>query len=128
MQATTIVIVDDEELIRDVACAILKGRGYKVLTAENGEGALALMRENSAGICLMVLDPGIRGLDPWNLVPSLLAMNPDLAIVVSSGSHPEYALREFDLNCISGYIQKPYTASRLRDGVDLALCSRSIAA
>jgi len=122
------VVVDDEELVRDVACAILKDRGYKVLTAENGEGAIALMRENSAEICLMVLDPGIRGLAPWNLVPALLAMNPDLAIVVSSGSLPEYALSEFDLNNIAGFIQKPYTAARLRDGVALALRVCSIAA
>jgi DNA-binding NtrC family response regulator len=124
----TILVVDDEEIVRDVARAILRSSGYNVLLAESGETATALMREHAHKICLMLLDASMTGWSARSTVESLLTINPALAIVVSSGFSPEEALKHFDLDLVSGFVQKPYTASRLRDAVGLALQSRRLAA
>jgi len=124
----TILVVDDEEIVRDVARAILRSSGYAVLLAESGDAAMALMREHAHKICLMLLDASMTGWSARSTVASLLTINRDLAIVVSSGFSPEEALRHFDPDRLSGFVQKPYTASRLRDAVGLALQSRRLAA
>ena len=126
--SSTILVVDDEPLVRDVACAILKRHGYRVLTVASGKAAVAAMRENGAEIDLILLDPGITVPEPRLLVRSLLAMNPDTVIVISSGYLCEYSLLQFDPGSIAGYVQKPYTAARLRDGVGSVLRSWRTAA
>ncbi|MGA2715317.1 MAG: response regulator [Bryobacteraceae bacterium] len=124
----TILVVDDEEIVRDVARAILRSSGYRVLLAESGEAAMALMREHAHKICLMLLDASMTGWSARSTVASLRSLSPDLAIVVSSGFSSEEALRHFDPDRVSGFVQKPYTASRLRDAVSLVLQTRRMAA
>jgi CheY-like chemotaxis protein len=124
----TILVVDNEEIVRDVARAILRSRGYDVLLAESGDAAIALIRENADEICLILLDAGLTGWSARNAAAALLAINPHLAVVVSSGSLPEEALQHFDPYRVSGFVQKPYTASRLSDAVSLALQTRRMAA
>ncbi len=124
----TILVVDDEEIVRDVARAILRSRGYKVLLAESGAAAMSLMREHADEIRLILLDAGMTRWSARNAAASLLAINPLLAVVVCSGSSPEEALQHFDPYRISGFLQKPYTASRLSDAVGLALQTRRLAA
>ncbi len=113
----TILVVDDEEVVLNVARDILNHYGYRALLAHNSAAASAQMQAN-ADICLVLLD---AGMPPF-------AINTELPIVVLSGSPPEEALRHFDRNRISGFLRKPYTASRLRDAVALALRPRRLAA
>ena len=124
----TVLVVDDEEIVRDVARAILKTRGYNVLVAGSGDAAIALTRVYADEICLILLDASIAGWSGRNTAASLVASNPHLPIIVSSGFAPDEALQHFDPGRMSGFLQKPYTASRLRDAVSLALQTRSMAA
>lgn len=124
----TILVVDDEEIIRDVASAILKSHGYNVLLAASGEGAMAVMREHAHEICLIVLDAGMTGWSGQRTISSLLSISPHLTVIVSSGFSREEVLARFDTDRVSGFVQKPYTASRLRDAVGVALQTRRKAA
>lgn len=124
----TILVVDDEEIVRDVARAILKTRRYDVLVAGSGDAAIALMGQHAGEICLMLLDASIAGWSGRNSAASLLCINPHLPVIVSSGFSPDEALTHFEVGRVSGFLQKPYTASRLRDAVSLALETRSMAA
>jgi DNA-binding NtrC family response regulator len=124
----TILVVDDEEIVRDVARAILKSRGYHVLVAGSSEAAMALMRAHADEIGLILVDAGMTGWYGRNTAASLLAINPRLIVIVSSGFSREEVLEYFKAERVSGFVQKPYTASRLRDAVSLALETRSMAA
>ena len=112
-------MVDEEKIVRDVAGAILREGGYTVLSAGSG---------NAAEISLAVLDANLSGLSAERTLAALLALRPDLAVVVSSGSLPDDALHPFDLGRVSDFVQKPYTSSRLRKAVDSALRSHPLAA
>ena len=77
-----ILVVDDEDAIRNALARFLTRRGYEVRMAASGEEALARLKES--GIALMLLDvrmPGMSGLD---VVPEALHVNPDVAIVMLS--------------------------------------------
>jgi two-component system, cell cycle sensor histidine kinase and response regulator CckA len=124
----TILVVDDEEIVRDVARAILKTRGYNVLVAGSGDLAMTLMRGNAHEICLMLLDASIAGWSGRNSAASLLGINPHLPVIVSSGFSPGEALQHLHAGRVLPFLQKPYTASQLRDAVSLALETRSMAA
>jgi two-component system cell cycle sensor histidine kinase/response regulator CckA len=124
----TILVVDDEEIVRDVARAILKTRGYDVLVAGSGDMAMALMRAHAHEICLMLLDASIAGWSGRNSAASLLGINPHLPVIISSGFSPDEAFQHLDADRMLPFLQKPYTASRLRDAVSLALETRSMAA
>jgi two-component system cell cycle sensor histidine kinase/response regulator CckA len=126
--ARTILVVDDEEIVRDVARAILKTRGYDVLVAGSGDLAMAFMRAHAHEICLMLLDASIAGWSGRNSAVSLLGINPHLPVIVSSGFSHDEAFQQLDADRVLPFLQKPYTASRLRDAVSLALETRSMAA
>ena len=113
-----VLIVDDEELVRNVARDILTHYGYATLLAEGTETAAALMESHGAGISLVLLDAGVPR----------FAIDPRVPLIVSSGMPAAQALRDFDPEHVVGYLSKPYTAARLRDAVGLALQSRRLAA
>lgn len=124
----TILVVDDEEIVCNVARAILQGRGYYILVAGSGDAASALMAEFADEICLMLLDASIAGWSGRNSAASLLGINPHLPVIVCSGFSPDEALQHLDADRGLPFLQKPYTASRLRDAVSRALETRSMAA
>jgi two-component system, cell cycle sensor histidine kinase and response regulator CckA len=117
----TVLVVDDEEIVLDIAGAILRESGYTVLTAGSGEAAIEIARAKGAEISLAIIDPGLPGLNGPGTFAALLALQPGLALVVSSGSLPGRALDAFDIARVSDFVPKPYTASRLRKAVDSAL-------
>jgi DNA-binding NtrC family response regulator len=121
-----ILVVDDEETVRNVAREILKTGGYEALAAGTEETAVALLRENRDAIELVLLDAGMMQSRNRNIVASLLEISPEVVIVVSSGCAAEDALRQFGPGRAPGFLQKPYTASCLRDAVGLALRDRTI--
>jgi len=89
--AGRILLVEDEDRVRDIAARLLRGRGYEVIEARDGEEALALARDNAGRIDLMISDVSMPGVDG----PALLkAARPYLAaapVMFISG----YAQSEF---------------------------------
>jgi DNA-binding NtrC family response regulator len=124
----TILVVDEEKIVRDVACAILSKGGYDVMQAESGEAALEIARNNPRQISLVVLDPDIPGANAKRTFTELLAIWPELALVLCSGYPPSDAVQSFGASRISDFVQKPYTSSRLRSAVDTALMPHACAA
>ncbi len=124
----TILVVDEEKVVRDVACAILTKGGYDVMQAESGEAALEIARNHPRQISLVVLDPDVRGANAKRSFTELLAMRPALALVLCSGYPPSDAARSFGTSRVSDFVQKPYTSSRLRSAVESALMPHACAA
>ncbi|HMK28565.1 MAG TPA: response regulator [Terriglobales bacterium] len=109
----TILLVEDEGFVRNVACEILQSAGYDVITAKSGAEALQLYRERGGQVSLLVTDvvmPGMNGLD---LAEQLSAMQPGLKTIYMSGYTDNAVLRQDVEEAGIGYLQKPFTPDAL---------------
>ncbi|KAA3658414.1 MAG: PAS domain-containing sensor histidine kinase, partial [Chloroflexi bacterium] len=108
-----ILVIDDEESVREAVSDILIGEGLEVITAANGEEGLALYVEHQAEIQLVLLDLSMPGLSGAETAVKLQQMNPDVLILLSSGYHQSEVAHKFTNLKVAGFLQKPYDATRL---------------
>jgi DNA-binding NtrC family response regulator len=102
-----VLLVEDEELIRDGVAELLTEEGLEVVRCASGEDALVAFAEDPEGFDAAVVDHGLPGMDGCTLIGILLESRPDLACVLASG----YAAttRFQDLQRIGvAFFQKPY--------------------
>ena len=104
----TILLVDDEETIRFLGTQILEEVGYTVLTADDGESALQLYREEYPKISLVILDLIMPGMGGKRCLVDLLKVNPEAMVVIASGYSPDGPTREILNNGAKGFVSKPY--------------------
>jgi two-component system cell cycle sensor histidine kinase/response regulator CckA len=122
----TILVVEDEDSVRAVACRVLRGAGYVVLEAPNADSALEIARAHGSPLDLLFTDvvmPGGNGLD---LAERLVTDQPFLHVLYASGYADDVAIGKHERACGWQYLAKPYSASDLlrevqrmlgRDGV-----------
>jgi PAS domain S-box-containing protein len=109
----TVLFVDDEEVIRELAEGALTGLGYEVLVAASGAEAIEVFRSKAGRISMVVLDLSMPGMSGQETLPHLRLIRPDVKVVVSSGYSEAEALGLFRGARVSGFIQKPYTVQDL---------------
>jgi len=117
----TILVVDDEPELRKLAGAILESSGYSVLFARNGREAVEIFRQNTPGIAAVLLDmtmPVMGGNEAFGLIREL---QPGVPIIVSSGYAEVSAREELGSGKIAGFIQKPYTLTKLVQCIQAAM-------
>jgi two-component system, cell cycle sensor histidine kinase and response regulator CckA len=113
----TVLVVDDEAIVRSTARAALESLGCRVLLAEDGARAIAVYRENGAAIDLVILDMTMPGLGGEETMRGLREIHEDAAILLSSGFSETEALRRFGHHGLAGFLQKPYTLRTLAEKV-----------
>jgi len=119
----TVLIVEDEATLREMARDILADCGYRILEASTGKEALEVWRKSAAEIDLlltdMVMPEGVSGV---NLAEWLLADRPDLKIIFTSGYSSTEVGEELLMRSHTRFLQKPYThlalAKTVRDCLD----------
>jgi signal transduction histidine kinase/CheY-like chemotaxis protein len=117
----TVLVVDDEEVVRDVAKHTLERYGYQVLLANSGLAAIDVFKRHPGEITLVVLDLSMPGMGGDEALPELRRIRPNVRVVVSSGYSEAEMMRLFAGQRISGLIQKPFTSTRLAEKVKIAL-------
>jgi len=116
----TILLVEDEEAVRQVTRHVLESAGYLVLEASGPEQAMALFRRVEGAINLLLTDIVMPGMDGAELAARLQAMRSNLTTVFMSGY--SNAARGFrDASSPAAYLQKPFTRSMLLSKVAEAL-------
>lgn len=114
----TILLVDDEEAVRELAADLLEVSGYRVLQAVDGPSALRVAKAEREGIALLLTDVVMPGMSGWDLADLLVRSSPDLKVLYMSG----YAAwlpawveqgREF--------VPKPFTSETLMEKVRVLL-------
>jgi signal transduction histidine kinase/HAMP domain-containing protein/ActR/RegA family two-component response regulator len=118
----TILVVEDEELLRDMAHLILQDCGYRVLEAGSGAEALKIWESHSGGIDLVLTDvvmPG--GMSGRELAVKLMATHPRLKIIFTSGYNVEDSNTDFFRRGGAMFLQKPYTRPKLAEAVRVSL-------
>ncbi len=117
----TVLVVDDEQVVREMAKAGLEHQGYEVLVAESGPAAIEMVRSQGPRIRLVVLDHSMPGMTGEETLRRLREIQPDLDVIVSSGYSETETLRQFQGVRLAAFIQKPYTSHELSRAVKLAL-------
>jgi signal transduction histidine kinase len=116
----TILLVEDEPAVRDVALRILAGRGYQVLEARDGQEALELVERGTGPIDLVVTDVVMPRMSGAELEARLRAIRPGVPIVFVSG----YTADVLPADLPGRLLLKPYTPLELLCTVDEALGAR----
>jgi PAS domain S-box-containing protein len=111
----TILLVEDEAQIRDIAKTMLESFGFTVVVAVNGKDALDIYQKYASEITLVLTDMGMPIMDGYALFPALKRLNPRLPIVISSGFGDVDVISRIGHAKIAGLISKPYTLDRLRE-------------
>jgi PAS domain S-box-containing protein len=122
--AGTVLIVDDEEIVRVTAKHTLERYGYRILVANNGVTALEAYRDQLERIGLVLLDLTMPMMSGEETLRRLQILNPNVKVLLSSGYNEIEAVERFAGKGLAGFIQKPYTATGLAEKVREALVGR----
>ncbi len=109
----TILLVEDEDMVRAVAERALTRQGYSVLTAENGEAALEVL-ETSGRPDLLISDVVMPTMDGPTMVRIVRERYPDLPILFMSGYAEEQLRKSIDLDNVS-FLPKPFSVQQLAE-------------
>jgi two-component system cell cycle sensor histidine kinase/response regulator CckA len=115
----TILLVEDEAMVRAIAERALSRQGYTVLTAEHGEAALELLA-GSDRPDLLISDVVMPVMDGPTMVRQVRTRYPDLPILFMSGYAEEQLRRSIDLTNVS-FLPKPFSVQQLADATRTAL-------
>ncbi len=109
----TILLVEDEESVRQLVRETLAARGYRVLEADNGAAALALAAARSDTIHLVITDIVMPGLSGHELVEQLLPARPGMKVLYFSGYAEDAFPTALSSAAQSAFLQKPFTLQSL---------------
>jgi len=116
-----VLLVDDEEILRDVGKALLEGLGYQVYLAEDGEQALETYAREKGSISLVILDMLMPRMGGKETLMRLMESYPDIRVLISSGFNQEGTVDELIKIGAKGFLQKPYLCQELCKAVAEAL-------
>jgi CheY-like chemotaxis protein len=109
-----VLVVDDEEPLRAIACEMLQYLGYTAEAAESGEAAVELV-QNGASPDLVILDvimPGIGGMEAFRRIRKA---RPDIKVLVATGFAERSAMDALVAEGVNGFVQKPYMIETLAE-------------
>ncbi|HXM09037.1 MAG TPA: PAS domain S-box protein [Terriglobales bacterium] len=109
----TILLVEDEESVRQLIRETLESRGYRILEAENGQAALALAASHPDPIHLVVTDVVMPGLSGHEFIQQLLPARPDAKILYLSGYAEDAVSSPINPGDLKAFLQKPFTLQNL---------------
>lgn len=113
----TVMVVDDESIVRQVAKAALERFGYSVILCEDGSTAVNVFRSMNGDIPVVLLDMSMPVMSGEETFRHLRAIRPDVKVILSSGYNEVEAISRFTGKGLAGFIQKPYTAGRLGETI-----------
>ncbi len=113
----TVLIIDDEEILRILTESILKECGYNVIKAEDGYKGVDAYRENMSFINLVILDMSMPGISGKETFIQLKQINPELKVLMSSGFTKDDRIQDLINMGLEDFIQKPYDYIELSEKV-----------
>jgi DNA-binding NtrC family response regulator len=113
----TILIVDDEVKMRALLSLCLTRHGFSILEAGCGEEALRICKESEGPIHLLLVDVVMPGMSGVELAPQIMAMRPDIKVILMSGYRDDQIFLNAALNPNTPFFHKPFTLEALIEKV-----------
>ena len=120
----TVLLVEDEESVRELVKVTLSSRGYKVLEAKDGESGLRLAAETMETIDILVTDVMMPGIGGRELAAKLSAIRPGICVLFLSGYTEDVVVTPGALGPGAAFLQKPFTLQHLAKKVREVLHSK----
>jgi two-component system, cell cycle sensor histidine kinase and response regulator CckA len=117
----TVLVVDDEEMVRRLAVRMLLGQGYRVLEAKSGDEAVRLLQRPAHRIDGVLTDLAMPGLRGRQLGETISSCWPGIRVIYMSGFPARRMVDDGALNPNDPFVQKPFTAEQLTRTVREAL-------
>ncbi|MFH1103216.1 MAG: PAS domain S-box protein [Pseudomonadota bacterium] len=109
----TILLVDDEEAIREIGESLLERFGYKILLADSGEKAVDIYRRKKDAVDLVILDLNMPGMGGYRCLNELTRINSHVKIIIASGYLSDEKLTAATTSGTAAFIGKPFNISAL---------------
>jgi CheY-like chemotaxis protein len=109
----TILLVDDEEFVRDLGARILSQAGYNVLTATNGKDALDLLEKEGTQVSLVILDLIMPEMGGKECLKELRKIDPQRKVLIASGLIADPSTKESVEKGAQGFVSKPFRMKEL---------------
>ncbi len=117
----TVLVVEDEESVRSLACRVLRGKGYRVIEAASADVALALLGADPGPVDLLLTDVVMPGISGPVLAQRLIRQYPRLRVLYMSGYAEEAIERRGTLPAGGELLEKPFTGDQLARRVRQAI-------
>lgn len=109
----TVLVVEDADMLRNLACRILRTQGYNVLEARNGCDALAVYGQQKEPVHLVLSDLIMPEMNGRQLAEHLRSCQPDIKVLLMSGYTDDSVVRRGILEAETNFIQKPFSPAAL---------------
>ena len=117
----TVLVVDDEELVRNMARFALERCGYNVVIARDGRDGVEVFRERPEDFAAVLLDLTMPVMSGEDALRHIQEVRPDVPVLLTSGYSEGEAMQRFRDRKLAGFLQKPYTATILARRLKKAL-------
>jgi len=117
----TVLLVDDEEMVRNLTKNILRGLGYTAITAKNGMEAAEILQNNPAKIHVVLLDLNMPDMNGWETLAALRRIRPDLPVVIASGHDESEVFAGDHLEHSQAFLHKPFQRADLKEALAKAM-------
>ena len=108
-----VLLIDDEEVVREIGSDMLKTMGMKCLTAANGSEGIELFKQRASEISLVILDIEMPGISGEKVFQVLRELRPDVKILIASGYGRDYLESEVFKSKIDHFMPKPFKTEQL---------------
>jgi CheY-like chemotaxis protein len=121
----TVLVVDDEEDLRDIMRRMLERRGYDTLVAGDSESAIAACRDHQGDIDVLVTDLGLPGASGGELSRTATALRPGMKVVYISGLPKDIAVTKGLIGDDALLVKKPFTSNLLIEALRLVIADKA---
>jgi CheY-like chemotaxis protein len=111
-----ILIVDDEQFVRDLLEKVLRRRGHEVVATSDADQALATLEKSKFD--LLLTDVVMPGMDGFDLLRRVKSAYPDIKVIVLTGYARKQSISDFLLYGADDYLSKPFQVHELVAAVD----------
>ena len=113
----TVLIVEDEDEVREVGVSLLDALGYEVFQARNGEQCLELITKHPGKIVLVILDLIMPVMDGKETFHRIQELDPDIKILISSGVNMDEETKDLLCDGSHDFLQKPFSMDRFSKAI-----------
>lgn len=117
----TILLVEDEEMVRTLMCEVLERAGYRVLPCSHPQEGIEVSRKHVGQIDLLLTDVVMPGMNGRDMASQILRILPELHVVFMSGYTEHVLTHDGEVDPQFEYLQKPFTLQTLRRKLERVL-------
>jgi CheY-like chemotaxis protein len=121
----TVLVVDDEEDLRDIMRRMLERRGYDTLVAGDSESAIATCRDHEGAIDVLVTDLGLPGASGGELSRAAVALRPQMGVIYISGLPKDIAVTKGLIGDDALLVKKPFTSDLLIEALRVVIAEKA---